>query len=293
VKGPVSVIIPTTAESSRRESLLRAIDSVRGQNHAAAELIVVANGPRCEPSVLEMLEALPLRVLRLEEGNLPAAIRCGRRAVRTGYFAFLDDDDIYLPDALASRIDTLESQAADFAVSNGLNAAGQPLIEDIRAVERNPLRALLARNWLASCGGLYRSATIATEMFDGLVKYFEWTTLALHLLTAGKKVCFVDQLTYRISDTEGSESKQRSTEAMLNGIQTMENLFECIPAEVRAGFSCKRAAAYHETSAQYLLDGRMTEAWRMHISSILRGGWRYFPYTRHLLRRSCTTWLRE
>jgi glycosyltransferase involved in cell wall biosynthesis len=290
VTGPVSVIIPTTAQPARRESLLRAIDSVRSQDHAT-ELILVVNGPRYDRPLVEMLGKLPLRVLRLEEASLPAAIHGGRRAVATDYFAFLDDDDVYLPDALACRVDALESHRADFAVSNGLNTAGRPLIADVRTIEKDPLRALLVQNWLASCGGLYRSASVSAGCFDGLLKYFEWTILAFHLLAAGKKVCFVDRVTFRLSDTDGSESKQRSPEAVRNAVMAVEYVFARVPAEVRAGLSWKRAAAYHDASTQYLSDGRLAESWRMHLSSMFRGGWRYFPYTRHLARRTCAVWL--
>jgi len=290
VKRSVSVIIPTTAEPCRRESLQRAIDSIRCQRHIAAELILVVNGSRYDPSLLEELRKLPLRLMRLSEASLPAAIRSGRHAVTTEYFAFLDDDDIYLPDALACRVDALESGDADFVVSNGISAAGNPLIPDIGAVESDPLRTLLVKNWLTSCGGLYRSATISGDFFKLLVKYYEWTVLAFHLLTAGKKVRFVDCLTFRVSDTGNSASKQISMESMLNAIAVAEYMFAHVPTDVRAGLSWKLAAVYHDTSAHCLLSGRLSQAWQMHVSSMLKGGWQYFSYTRHLVRRSCAEW---
>ena len=55
----VSVIIPTTAELSRRESLLRAIDSAIAQRDVVANLVVVVNGSRYYPSLLQEIEKLP------------------------------------------------------------------------------------------------------------------------------------------------------------------------------------------------------------------------------------------
>ena len=286
----VSVIIPTTAEPSRRDLLRRAIDSARAQRDIGTTLIVVVNGSRWDPSLLGELQGLPLQLIRLREANLPAAIHAGRLAVAGGYFSFLDDDDVYLPDALASRLAGLESAHADFAVGNGINASGDVLIPDVRAVERDPLRALLARNWLASCGGLYRSATISGEFFEDLTKYFEWTVLAFRLLMAGKKVCFVDQVTFRISDTESSTSKQRSMESVLNGAAVFEHMFARVPEQIRAGLSLKGASTYHDISSYCLLSGHLADAWRMHVSSLRMGGWRYLSYTRHLVRQTCRAW---
>jgi hypothetical protein len=287
----VSVIIPTTAEKRRAESLWRAIESVRAQRHGSAEIIVVVNGNRWDPGLLQQLQSAPLNLIRLTEPSLPGAILRGRQAVGSDYFAFLDDDDVYLEDALESRIQALESSGADFAVSNGWNAHGEAVIPDVRAAQRDPLRSLLTRNWLASCGGLYRSATIPAGLFDGLVKYYEWTVIAFQLLMAGKKVCFVERETFRLSDTAGSASKERSLEALRNAVTVVEYVFARAPREVRRGMSGKRAAAYHDTSAQYLDSGDYSEAWRMHAASVAKGGWQYLSYTCHLARRTCAFWL--
>lgn len=287
----VSVIIPTTAELHRRDSLLRAIDSAATQRGVVAKIVAVVNGSRCAPSLLQDMEKLPLQVVRLREASLPAAIYAGRLSVASQYFSFLDDDDIYLPNALERRLELLNSERADFAVSNGINAAGGLVIPDLRAVEGNPLRALVNRNWLASCGGLYRSESVSAEFFLELVKYMEWTVVGFRLLIAGKKVCFLDDLTFRLSDTEGSASKQRSMEALLNGAAVVDYMSTHAPAEVRAALSWKRASTYHNISSHCLDRGHLSEAWRMHLSSIRMGGWQYLAYTRHLIWQSCKAWL--
>jgi len=286
----VSVIIPTTAELSRRESLLRAIDSAIAQRDVVANLVVVVNGSRYYPSLLQEIEKLPLQVVRLREASLPSAIYAGRLRVADRYFSFLDDDDIYLPNALELRLEALNSERADFAVSNGMDAAGGLVIPDLRAVTSDPLRALLSRNWLASCGGLYRSESISAEFFRELVKYLEWTVLGFRLLIAGKRVCFLDTPTFRLSDTEGSASKQRTMEALLNGAAVVEYMFSHAPAEIRSGLFWKRASAFHALSNYCLQSGHLNQAWRMHVSSLRMGGWQYLAYTRHLIWRSCRAW---
>lgn len=287
---PVSVIVPTTAETRRRESLRRAIDSAHNQRGIATKLILVVNGSHYDPTLIEEFQGFPLHLIRLPEASLPAAIHAGRLAVTSDYFCFLDDDDTYMPDAVACRLDAIESTAADFAVGNGLNPAGKMVIPSISAAESDPLRALSSKNWLASCSGLYRTASISGEFFENVVKYFEWTVIAFRLLMAGKRVCFVDRVTYRISDTEGSASKQKSMESMLNGVAVAEYMFAHVPASIRADYAWKLAATYHEVSDYCLFSNDLSLTWRMHLASIRSGGWQYLAYTRHVLRQTYKAW---
>jgi hypothetical protein len=63
-------------------------------------------------------------------------------------------------------------------------------------VRLTPLRALKVQNWLASCGGLYRSRSVSIEYFDEEATYFEWTLLA-YKLASKLKMAFVDVPAYR------------------------------------------------------------------------------------------------
>lgn len=289
----VSVIIPTMCESRRRDVLCRAIDSVLSQRRVAAELILVVNGQRYDPHLLSQLQELPIRIERLSHASLPEAIRFGRLAVRTKFYGFLDDDDIYLPDALAARSEALASCDADFVVSNGFRTDGDPLIRDVHAVATDPLRALLVENWLTSCGGLYRTATVPVRFFENLVKFYEWTVLAFELLMAGKKARFIDQATFQIFDTQDSASKQRSMESTCNAIAVVEDMFGRVPAELRRIVTSKRASIYHDASFNYLESGHLALAWRTHLLCLVRGGWRYASATRDLMRRTCAAWFRR
>ena len=67
----------------------------------------------------ELLAHPQLRVHVLEEASLANALQVGRRLVDTPWFAALDDDDLLLPGALASRIEALvESNDHDCVVTN-------------------------------------------------------------------------------------------------------------------------------------------------------------------------------
>lgn len=280
----VCVVIPTMAERSRRDSLRRAIDSACTQSDVAAKVVVVVNGARWDGATLEELARLPLTVVRLEEGNLPSALYRGRLAVEEDYFSFLDDDDCYLPGTLAARVTAVEERRSDFAVSNGMISAGTPLISDLATVSADPLGALVARNWLTSCGGLYRTATISPNFFLDLTKYFEWTDLALRLLSAKMRVTFVGGIGFQLADTEGSASKQSNIESVMNGLAIVEQMAAVIGSRNTIQLRSKLASAHHAVSDHCLQSGQLGEAWRMHLRSLRLGGWQYLLYTRHLMR---------
>src|ERR1700674_1852071 len=96
-----SVIIPTMVSTQRATSLQRAIGSIIGQQSAAAVPIVVANGTQFDAQLLSELKSRrDIRFFYQEEGSLPGAILLGRKQVDTEFFANLDDDDEYLPNAI-------------------------------------------------------------------------------------------------------------------------------------------------------------------------------------------------
>ena len=149
----------------------------------------------------------------MAEGSLPAALRHGRSLVDTPFFGFLDDDDEYLPDAIAIRLAAFASDAAiDAVATNGFTNIGG--VDRVRhehpdAAATDPLRALLRENWLASCGGLFRTDRVTVDFFDGVTRHYEWTVLGFKL-AASRRVLYVDKPTFRVYDSPGSLSKSRA-----------------------------------------------------------------------------------
>ena len=142
----LSVIIPTTCEARRQDTLQRAIASVRDQEGICAEILVVVNGDRFDPGLLDTIKSLPYaKTVYLEVGSLPGALRHGRELVEAPFFAFLDDDDEYLPDALAQRVQVMRDEpSVDFVASNGyIHRDGQDrlYIDTPEVIHADPLRA--------------------------------------------------------------------------------------------------------------------------------------------------------
>lgn len=280
----VSVIIPTTCELRRKESLARAIHSVVLQDVGEVEVIVVVNGERFDPELFAQLKAdARLKVHYQHEASLPAALRYGRTLVSREFFSFLDDDDEYFPDALRVRLTPmLHDAAVDVVVTNGYMmeaGAWQLRVRHPHAVNREPLEALIKENWLASCGGLFRSSTITPDYFDGHTKYFEWTLLAFRLVLAKRKIIFLEAPTYRINETAQSLSKSREYHQSAIGFIHYLMTLDTSP-RVRKALEYKLAAAWHGASEDYLNAGERTRAWRCHVKSLLHpGGLKYLGYS--------------
>jgi glycosyltransferase involved in cell wall biosynthesis len=131
VTGPeVSVVVPTF---NRPQYLRAAIDSVFAQTFTDWELIVADDGSDGETAAyLTALASRPkVKVLQLAHTGNPGAVRnAACRAAQGEYIAFLDSDDVWLPEKLALQIASLRSHPergwshTAFAV---IDESGEPL----------------------------------------------------------------------------------------------------------------------------------------------------------------------
>lgn len=285
----ITVIIPTVADDRRAATIWRAIESAGPRSGAHTRVLVVVNGMHFSPALLAQLRASPgVDCLYFEQGNLPLALKSGREAVRSEYFAFIDDDDEFLPGGLARRIEALQARPdAAFLVSQGwFHSAGcdQPQTGlSAAAIKSDPLGCLLQENWVAtSASGLYRTDRITPEDFTGMPSYLEWTYMGFRLLPRHPFV-FIDTPTYRRHDMPGSVSKSADyCRGMVSALSSILRLD--LPPATRQGLRRKLGSATHDLSVMSLERGERREAWCQHLRSLaLPGGWHYLSYTRRLL----------
>lgn len=103
----VSVIIPTF---NRRASVQEAIASALAQTETRCEIIVVDDGSTdgTAATLTERFAAEPrVRLLEQVNAGCSAARNAGIDAAAAPWVAFLDSDDLYLPEFLASQLATL------------------------------------------------------------------------------------------------------------------------------------------------------------------------------------------
>lgn len=285
----VTVIIPTVADERRGQTIWRAIDSAGPRSGAATRILVVVNGARFSPPLVEQLRRTPgVECIYVEQGSMPLALLAGRRLVQSEFFAFLDDDDEYLEGGLAVRREVLRGDGrAAFVITagwlqtpDGQLPQGSLMAADIEA---DPLGSMLRENWVAtSASGLYRTSAVTAEDFAQMPSYLEWTYLGLRL-TARLPFRFLDTPTYRRYDLPGTVSKSRAYHAgMVSALKASLQL--PLPEDIRKALRRKLATAHHSLSEMFLNEGNRGAAWRQHLISLTQpGGLQFLGYTRWLL----------
>lgn len=112
-----SVVIPV---KNRSRLLYRSLLSLREQSLQDFEVVVVDDGSTEDIGlVVELFNDLDITLLRLPEGaaGACAARNAGSDAARAPYIAYLDSDDLFLPDKLRSIAATVENTGADLLAS--------------------------------------------------------------------------------------------------------------------------------------------------------------------------------
>ena len=114
----VSVVIPTYAHA---DYVLEAVESVLRQGYAPIEVIVVNDGSPddTEARLAPLVAAGRIRYVRQANGGVAAARNHGASLARGEYLAFLDDDDLWHPDAVTRLAAALERDSSLAMVYGG------------------------------------------------------------------------------------------------------------------------------------------------------------------------------
>jgi glycosyltransferase involved in cell wall biosynthesis len=125
----VSVIMPTF---NRLDFLPAAVESLFAQTYSNWELIIADDGSGADTrAYLQTLQALPrIKLIWLEHSGKPSVVRnAALRAARGEYVAFLDSDDLWMPQKLHTQIASLRRHAPrqwSYTAFVVVDAAGKP-----------------------------------------------------------------------------------------------------------------------------------------------------------------------
>lgn len=113
----VSVVIPT---HNRPEQLAEALASVRAQTFTDYEIIVVSNGEsiRTQRESRAAAEMHGAAYFTRDEGNPSAARNFGVARAAGDWIAFLDDDDLWLPEKLEWQVTRADETGADLITAD-------------------------------------------------------------------------------------------------------------------------------------------------------------------------------
>jgi glycosyltransferase involved in cell wall biosynthesis len=285
----VTIIIPTLGLRERATSLQTAIESAFAQDGVCPTVIVVLNGARRDPDVERSLRKdRRVTLLVRETGGLPAALAAGRALVSTPWFTALDDDDFLLPGALLLRVRALEERTDCAAViTNGYrrNGSGDELhVKADNRVHADPLRTMLEGNWFLPGSWLCRTAAVGVRIFEEMPSYLECTYLALRIATEHPIIWRDTPTVVYCVGSPAAESLSRAY--VLGQVAGLRRIIALnLPDDVRRALRSRIAGAYHAAADHERLTGARLSAWRWHVASLTQpSGWRFLPFTRHLLR---------
>ncbi len=110
----VSIVVPVF---NRHDQAISAIDSALAQTHSQIEVIVVDDGSTDDMTLFRQALAERHKVRLLVQENLgPAAARnLGWQHARGRYVAFLDSDDLFLPDKIALQMRSMAGGGSCFS----------------------------------------------------------------------------------------------------------------------------------------------------------------------------------
>jgi glycosyltransferase involved in cell wall biosynthesis len=256
----VSVVIPTF---QRPALVLQAVASAVRQTVNDLEIIVVIDGGDSETrAALESLSLPQLRLLPLEKQVGGSRARNeGVLIARGEWVAFLDDDDLWLPEKLERQLATARASNCSDPIVACKVVAQTPGGEVVwpRKLPSEPLSEyLLARDtWTQGEGLLQTSTLLVTRRLlnkvtfqDGLRKHQDWDWILRAVREPGVKIEFVDEplAIWHLRDSGNGVSRKLYWQASLAWIRDRREL---VTRRAYAGFIATQIASQAARQRQW------------------------------------------
>lgn len=233
VKGKVSVVIPTY---KRSDTLSRAIKSVAEQTYKDIEILVVDDnepGDEYSKNVAELIKNLNYENLTLvtqeRHINGAAARNAGIHHAVGEYIAFLDDDDLWMPNKIETQVSELSKLDDSYGgVSTRkiyyLNGKQDHISAVWEADAKQNFDIMSKRLNVSTCTLLLRHDCLdKAGYFDESLKRHQEVQL-LSYFTAMYKVAFIDEILTIIdcSDTGNRPTAQKLLELKNDYFKSIE-----------------------------------------------------------------------
>ena len=271
----VSIIIPAYNVAPY---IGETLDSVFAQTFADYELIVINDGSPDTADLERMLGPYidRLNYIKQENRGASAARNAGLRAARGEFVAFLDADDLWLPNYLEEQIRFLRERDCDLAcadaevfsdASHEEQTYMESLVADASPTGEVTFLGLLSaeQNLITSGVVVRRELLLEVGLFDETLRNAQDFDLWLRLARHGTRMAYQRQtlLRYRSRTTGLSGDEVNVHRRELRVLEKVERDYDFSPVErakVSAVIERRRAILEFELGKLYLAQGEFSHA---------------------------------
>ncbi|WP_046755352.1 glycosyltransferase family 2 protein [Kordia jejudonensis] len=207
----VSVITPTY---NAELFITQTIDSVRAQSYKNWEMVIVDDASAdTTTDILKKYSELDHRIkFHALETNSGAAIARNTAIEKASgsYIAFLDADDLWMPEKLSKQIVFMQEKDIDVCFSSYelMDEAGISLGKMVKALPKVDFSKMLKSNYVGNLTGIYNAETLGKVYMPNIRKRQDWALW----LTLIKKVGFAYSIQeplakYRLRENSISSNK--------------------------------------------------------------------------------------
>lgn len=240
-KVDVSVIIPAYRAAAY---VSEALDSVLAQAGSNVEVIVINDGSPDTPSLERALEPYRDRIVYLKQknGGVSSARNAGIMAARGEWLAFLDADDVWMPNYLEAQLAFVRAHpGTDMVFPNsvyfGETLAGRCTMDRLPLDgEITFLKTLSGDCTITYCALVRRDVVMRAGLFDTTLRGSEDFNLWLRILRLGGRIAY--QRTplhrYRRHDASLTSNGVWMAERILESLRRSEETIPMSEEEHRA-----------------------------------------------------------
>lgn len=269
-----SVVIPVYNRSSK---IRRTLLSVKDQTFDNFECIVVDDGSKDGVELAHVVRELAdprFTYLRKENGGACSARNVGVDAASGRYVAFLDSDDVFLPQKLKMQHDVLSASSVENLVVFGRLIVERSQSKRWLKPPKGPRSGERIDEYVMCTQGWIQSSTIALPIelarlvrWDEALPSSQDTDYAVRLASAGATFAFIEEPLIILDDVfdPNRVSKQGNYKPLLAWIDRMRGVHVSEKAYwAYRGWQCARVASY-------------SDRWkgiRLYAASVCRGVYR-------------------
>jgi len=260
--------------------IARAIESVLNQTYEKIEIIVVDDGS--EDNSLEIAKSFSnhgVQVFGKENGGAASARNFGAKYATGEYFAFLDSDDVWMPEKIEKMVQVASSEAQDpILVYSGYYFVDESLRQVMRpflAESTDPYREVLhCRNQMVpSTMIMHRRVFDALEGFpeDVQVRGYEDAVFTLLATRRFRSIAVRDPLTlYLYSD---SGQGRAAVYDYKESVSRQKGVFICVGKVLHQDeFKIFKNATWINTFCKFAMYGQLHSARRLKKEMCIKTG---------------------